>query len=91
MWLFLLVALAVTTVSITVTQSVLFKPVREFLGWKVLQCSYCFSHWVSFVFSLVLATNFKEWIIYSFSLVCVVTIISYPILLILDFMDNRHE
>lgn len=50
-------AMAVSAISVTVTRSTVFKPLREWLekkAWlhgkiaELFSCPYCFSHWVSF-------------------------------------------
>ncbi len=41
------IALAVATISMTVTQSSLFANVRKLLTWKLFRCPYCMAHWTS--------------------------------------------
>ena len=62
---FIVMALATSAISLTVTKSKLFKTMRQFIkfmaepnvyghGWfellsELLSCHYCFSHWVAFL------------------------------------------
>lgn len=45
----IVIALAVATISMTVTQSSLFTDTRKLLTWKLFQCPYCMAHWTSFL------------------------------------------
>lgn len=45
----ILIALAVATISMTLTKSSLFENVREILSIKLLRCPYCMAHWISFL------------------------------------------
>lgn len=48
-------SLATATISVTVTQSILFKPIRDRVsthwtwGGDLIHCSYCLGHWVACV------------------------------------------
>lgn len=60
---FLVLAMGVSVVSMAVTLSEIFKPMRQFIGkrsrWfgKLFSCPYCFSHWVSL--GAVLVSDFR--------------------------------
>lgn len=43
----ILIALAVATISMTVTTSSMFVNIRRLLSWKLFQCPYCMAHWTS--------------------------------------------
>ena len=43
----LLISLAVSATSVTVTRAAIFQWLRERTAWKLLQCPYCFSHWLA--------------------------------------------
>lgn len=43
----IVIALAVATISMTITQSSLFAGVRKILDHKLFHCPYCAAHWVS--------------------------------------------
>lgn len=51
---FLIISLAVASVSYTVTQTPLFKPFRDLVGRihpkidQLFHCPYCFGHWLTF-------------------------------------------
>lgn len=57
------------SISFTVTETRLYKPLRElvkrknsFLG-KLISCGYCFSHWVAFVLVPIYRTKlFEAWL-----------------------------
>ena len=48
-----LLALAVSAASVTITLSAAFRPIRDAVSrravaWGILHCPYCLSHWLSF-------------------------------------------
>ncbi|MFM2476203.1 hypothetical protein [Celerinatantimonas sp. MCCC 1A17872] len=59
LWVVFVLSLAASCISITVTQTELFRPLREFVSKKshmfgyLFQCFYCFSHWVIFAGILI--------------------------------------
>jgi len=64
LWHMIMLSLAVSAMSITVTKSSLFRGFRlslksksEFLG-KMFSCSYCFSHWISALVIIGFHTQF---------------------------------
>ncbi len=42
------VALAVATITMTITRSNLFEGIRKTLNYKLIRCPYCAAHWISF-------------------------------------------
>jgi len=85
----LLLAAAIASISVTITQSSVFKPLRDFLRLSVLKCTYCFSHWLAFIAALLIASNAKEWFIYSFALVTIASIFSLFIIKLLKEIDHE--
>ncbi|OON42017.1 DUF1360 domain-containing protein [Izhakiella australiensis] len=55
LWICLVIALMASCISITVTQTEIFRPLREWVSGKnvlighLFTCFYCFSHWVVFL------------------------------------------
>lgn len=70
---FLILTLAIASVSFTVTVTGIFKPVREKVGKihskidELLHCPYCFGHWVTFATVYFTGTpyTFTRWGFYS--------------------------
>ncbi|OOP54904.1 MAG: hypothetical protein AYP45_17745 [Candidatus Brocadia carolinensis] len=66
-------------ISFTVTETRIFKPVREwvkgrniFLG-ELISCGYCFGHWVAFVLAAVYQPRlFESWWLLDFFLTAIV-------------------
>ncbi len=42
-----LLGLAVSAASVTITLSAIFRPLQDACSWKILHCPYCFSHWAA--------------------------------------------
>jgi len=98
-------AAAIAVISMTVTKSVLFAKSRDYLGWRVLKCSYCFSHWLAFAFtpyalvklgnSYTFSTDgcltlIADFIIMSFALVCFASLFSICIDIFMERIDNGN-
>lgn len=83
-----LVSLAVSAISMTVTQSVLFSKIRETLNLRVLKCSYCLSHWVAFILVLAISHSAVDWIIKSFAIVTLASVFSIGISIFLERIDH---
>ena len=56
----IIIALAVSPISFTITKTKIFKPIRswafsknKFLG-ELLECPYCSSHWISLLFCIII-------------------------------------
>ncbi len=64
---FVALAMGVSVISMAVTMSEIFKPMRMFIGrrnlWfgKLFSCPYCFSHWVSLGTVLLMDYRFPFW------------------------------
>jgi hypothetical protein len=91
----LYLCLAIAAIATTITKSVLFKPLREFLGWRVLKCPYCLIHWLAI--SVVLFTppvnnvfdiNVFDIIINVFATVAVASLFSWPLVEYLRRLDD---
>ena len=80
----ILTALATAAVTMTVTRSSLFGPLRDYLGWKIFRCPYCLVHWVAFAFALNLDGNY---IINVFALVALSIIPMFLIDIYLEYID----
>ena len=48
-------ALAAAVITMTITRSSLFIPIRRLLKFKIFKCPYCFVHWVSASLALFLS------------------------------------
>lgn len=78
-------ALAAAAITMTITRSSLFKPVRIN---KLLKCPYCFVHWVTFPMAAMTTTSFLDFIITVFALVT----LSVPGMFLIElFMDKIDE
>lgn len=88
-------ALAVAAVSLTVTKSSIFQPLRDrwegipFLG-KLVQCPYCFSHWVAMGLVALHVTDPMEWFILSFAVIGLTAIISGVILWLFNHAEGAE-
>ncbi len=81
----IITSLAIATVSMTITKSSIFKEYRQsftssFLK-KLLNCPYCLSHWLAFLFV------FKFGLLQAVALIAMASIISLPILIFLEKLD----
>ena len=85
---FFLIAMAISTISITLTQSSLFKSLRNKISFKLFHCSYCLNHWLAIFGALFLAYNFIDFVIMTLALTLMATIFSYPVLLVLEKLDE---
>jgi len=86
----LLISLAVSSISITITKSSLFNKIRP--KWKLFNCPYCLSHWISFLFILLLKdSGFLNFIILSFSTITLANIFSIPLMYFLNYVDSSNS
>ena len=90
---FFLIAAAISTISITITQSILIKSLRDFLHYPLIKtlfhCPYCLNHWLSIPGAWFLIPEIGiEFIIMALALTLMATIFSYPVLLVLDKLDE---
>lgn len=75
---FILFSMAIATISLTITKAVIFERLRELITnktiifGKLLNCPYCFAHWISFIISFFFNQEYPIAfnIIYSLALVC---------------------
>lgn len=94
-------SLATTAISVTISKSEAFSPVREsvyklssWLG-ELVSCSYCLSHWVAFVFVLIYRPVIIEkyfvidLVVSAFSIVTVSAILSGIIIKMKSFRNQR--
>lgn len=82
-------ALAVAAITMTVSRSSLFRPIRVV---KVLKCPYCLVHWFAFlaVFLTESAFNRIDFIIMSFAVISLSVPIMYLIELFMDKIDEKQ-
>lgn len=88
----LLISAAVAAISVTVTQSSLFRSVRKWLKpvfGKLFDCSYCLNHWVAFGLVINYSNNLLDFIIKSFAVVTFSGFLSLPLLFLLEVLDNN--
>jgi len=90
----LIISLATAAISYTVTKSNIFLPIRKKKNWYILQCPYCLSHWVSFIFvifsGLKLFDNlFFDIIIFTFAVITLSSIFIGKIYNTYEFMTNN--
>ena len=83
----LIIALATSTITETVCRSILFKPIRKWLNFKLLYCPYCFAHWVAFSFMIFNCNNVFDFIINSFAIVT----LAVPGMLLIEYLFNVLE
>lgn len=91
----ILISAAISSISITLTQTYLFNRFRESLKsypllFKLFHCPYCLSHYLSFLFTLI---NYplSQFIIYSFALITFSSIFAFPVLLYLNELEKENE
>ncbi len=72
-------SLVTASISFTVTETKLFKPLREWvkrkksIGGELLSCGYCFSHWVAFTFVAIYQPKlFEAWWLLDYFLTALV-------------------
>jgi len=84
----IIIALAVAAISMTVTQSSLFRGFRQVLDYKIFRCPYCFAHWVSLlVWSCYPKTNVFDFVINVFATVA----LSVLPMLAIDYLNTRMD
>lgn len=84
----IILALAVSSISYTITKSVLFAPIRNKLNWRILKCCYCLSHWVALGLILIsYPLRFPDFIIYTF----VVVTLSVPGMYFIELFHQLLE
>jgi len=84
----ILISLAVAAIAITITKSSLFRGLRELLPWKLFNCPYCLSHWISLLFCLYYYPLNVDFIINVFA---IVTLSSFSGYLLLHFLGKSDE
>ncbi len=85
----IILALAVSSISYTITRSVLFAPIRKKLNWRVLKCCYCLSHWIA-AFLIILDNypiEFLDFIIITFAVIT----LSIPGMYIIELFHQLLE
>lgn len=89
----LLISLAISSISYTISRTEIFKPLRKFIcnkfNWlgKLISCPYCLSHWVSFIITIYIYKYISlEVIILSFSMIALSAIWIGMISRSFDFM-----
>lgn len=88
---FILLSAAISTISITISKSVIFRKLRSYLGWRVLKCPYCLSHWVAFLIATLISFTLFDFIINSFALVAFASVFSLLILIFIEKADNMES
>jgi len=91
----IIISLAVSSFSYTISQSNLFQPIRffflqkfNFIG-KLISCTYCLSHWISFLFtSIYFKLISYEFLIISFAAITLSMIWVPFISKAVDFMPS---
>lgn len=86
-------ALAIAAISITISQTYIFKSFRNILPnflKKLFSCPYCLSHWLSFlaVYLFIPGCTIPEFLMLSFVLVGLSSILALPIAFYLDYLDE---
>ncbi|EKE71619.1 hypothetical protein [Gallaecimonas xiamenensis] len=86
-WQCLVVAVAASSISITITQTELFRPWREWTAKKshmigyLFKCFYCFSHWVVFagiaIYRPVLVESGALWVDWTVSAFFTLTLCAF--------------
>lgn len=79
----LIISLAVSTISLTISKSKIFASTREFISdrfeWlgEMISCFYCLSHWVAVI--VVTTTHFETkfgWVVTVLAVICLASIFS---------------
>ena len=101
---FIILSMAVSVISLTLTKSRLFLPVRFWFGSKgnrlvsdFITCPYCLSHWVAIV--LVVAYKVRlvslwlpiDYLITAFAVVCIASILSGVILYLIPMNSDADK
>lgn len=103
-WLSCILAIATSIISITVTQTEVTRPLREFLNKKskffgyLFSCFYCLSHWIVFILvylyhiQLVPSENFFiNFAVTSFFIIGLSTLFSGFVFKVKILAMNRHK
>ena len=95
-----MLSLAVSTISVTITKTIMFKPIRSYIEqrskWfgELFHCPYCLSHWVAlflFVFYAPKVINgfmILDYLVTFFVIVALATFWSFVICSTLKVMDS---
>lgn len=91
---FLIIAAAIASTTITISKTLIFKPLRERLPWplkKLLNCPYCLAHYFSFfaVFFILPWYNYLDLIIKTMALVALSSIFALLILYYLNLLEKK--
>ena len=87
----ILEALATSTITETICRSKLFKPLRKWLNFKLLNCPYCLAHWIAFGFTIFSCTSILDFIIRSFAIVTLAIPGMLLIELLFYILELNHE
>jgi len=91
----ILLSLAIAATVITISQTLIFKPLRTHIpiGKKLIHCPYCLAHWFSFfaAYFLLPWSGYINFGIKTMALVALSSIISFPILLYLNLLEKSDE
>jgi hypothetical protein len=80
-------AVAISVVVTTVTKGSIFKGTRTFFP-GLLNCPYCFAHWVSSLAALFLTSNLYDFIIITFALVALSSVFTFLLIIYLRWLDE---
>lgn len=93
------IAMAVSTVALTVTKAVVFRPLRELIGAtkigfliELFSCPYCFSFWVAALFQVIHPFNavhlgFFGYLITYFATIAIAAIVSGIVFYLFTLME----
>lgn len=100
------IVLATSAISITVCETKIFEPSRNFIKmkscWlgKLISCPYCTSHWISFLFvvaykvKMIQGLGMIDYLVTAFAIVSLATFCSYVLcqtLLVMDIMGKGGD
>lgn len=91
---FIFTAMAIASVSLTISKAYIFKPIRN-IAWlrKLLSCPYCLAHWLS-LFAIIFVVPYNsiiDFTIKMMSLVALSSIMALPVLLYLNLLDEGNK
>lgn len=92
---FILISLAVAAISITISKTAVFKPLRDNVPgkWlrKLLHCPFCLSYYFSFAVALYTFPWNIDLFINTLAIVACSAIFALPILLYLELLDSNED
>lgn len=95
-----MLSLAVSSISVTITKTLMFKPIRNYIEQKskrlgtLFHCPYCLSHWVTLFFFIFYAPKvingfvILDYLVTFFVIVALATFWSFIICSTLKVMDS---